>query len=73
MTYSLKTLQGASGSSAAARASGGRFGHGLALVLGLGALVFWVLALATYSGLDAAWSTSGARPGIRNAAGRVGA
>lgn len=52
-----------------------RFGHEIGLVVGLLALVFWLLALASYSAQDAAWSTSGAHDSrlMANWAGRLGA
>ena len=74
MTYSLNTLNASSGKSAPPTRAA-RFGHEISLVLGLLALVFWLLALASYSGHDAAWSTSGANDGrvLTNWAGRLGA
>ncbi len=74
MTYSLNTLN-ASSAKSAPRTGAARFGHEIGLVLGLLALVFWLLALASYSGQDAAWSTSGANDGrvMGNWAGRFGA
>ncbi len=52
-----------------------RFGHELGLVVGLLALVFWLLALVSYSAQDAAWSTSGLHDSriMANWAGRLGA
>lgn len=75
MTYSLNTLNASPGDKAAARSVGSRFGHEIALVTGLLALVFWLLALLSYSPQDAAWSTSGAgaQTLVRNWAGRLGA
>ncbi|GKS94057.1 DNA translocase FtsK [Acidovorax sp. SUPP2825] len=74
MTYSLNTLNASAGKSPP-RSGAARFGHEISLVLGLVALVFWLLALATYSGQDAAWSTSGVGDGrlMTNWAGRFGA
>lgn len=74
MTYSLNTLNASAGK-APPRSGAARFGHEISLVLGLVALVFWLLALATYSGQDAAWSTSGVGDGrlMANWAGRFGA
>ena len=73
MTYSLNTLNGAGKS--APRSAAARFGHELGLVLGLLALVFWLLAMVSYSAQDAAWSTSGAGGGrpLANWVGRFGA
>ncbi|MCM2253233.1 MAG: DNA translocase FtsK 4TM domain-containing protein [Ramlibacter sp.] len=73
MTYSLNTLNNAGGSAAAPRAGAGRFAHEIALVLGGAALVFWLLALVSYSPHDPAFSTSGAGGAIRNWGGRLGA
>ena len=75
MTYSLNTLNASSSAKSAPRSGAARFGHEIGLVLGLLALVFWLLALASYSAQDAAWSTSGTRgdPLVTNWAGRFGA
>jgi len=75
MTYSLNTLNASPGDKTAPRSAGARFGHEFALVAGLLALVFWLLALLSYAPQDAAWSTSGAgaQPMVRNWAGRLGA
>jgi DNA segregation ATPase FtsK/SpoIIIE, S-DNA-T family len=73
MTYSLNTLNDTGGSAGSPRAGVGRFAHEFALVLGLVALVFWLLALVSYSAQDAAFSTSGAGLGVRNWGGRLGA
>ncbi|GAB1385914.1 DNA translocase FtsK [Melaminivora sp.] len=75
MTYSLNTLNGAPPAKGAVRSGVARFSHELLLLLGLLLLVFWLLALLSYSPLDAAWSTTGA-VGARaplNWVGRVGA
>ena len=76
MTYSLNTLN-ASSSKSPPRSGASRFGQEVGLVIGLVALVFWLLALMSYSPQDAAWSTSGASlEGARvtsNLAGRLGA
>ena len=72
MTYSLNTLN----NDAAHTAPSGlrRFAHEFALVVGAAVLAFWILALATHSLSDAAWSTSGSgADGVANWAGRVGA
>jgi S-DNA-T family DNA segregation ATPase FtsK/SpoIIIE len=73
MTYSLNTLNASSAGRLAPRAGAARFGHELGLVLGLLALVFWLLALASYSPQDAAWSTSGAGQPLSSWVGRAGA
>jgi S-DNA-T family DNA segregation ATPase FtsK/SpoIIIE len=73
MTYSLNTLNNSGGSAASPRAGVGRFAHEFALVLGLVALVFWLLALVSYSAHDPAFSTSGTGTAISNWGGRLGA
>ena len=75
MTYSLNTLNASSSARPAPRTGAARFGHEIGLVVGLLALVFWLLALSSYSAQDAAWSTSGTRGDrlVANWAGRFGA
>ncbi|WP_306554104.1 DNA translocase FtsK [Acidovorax sp.] len=75
MTYSLNTLNASAAAKSPPRTGAARFGHEIALMVGLLALVFWLLALLSYSAQDAAWSTSGARGGrlVANWAGRFGA
>ncbi len=73
MTYSLNTLTDAAPPAPAARAGLARFAHETALVLGAVALVFWLLALASHSALDPAYSTSGDGAPVRNWGGRLGA
>ena len=51
----------------------GRFANEIALIVGFVLLVLWLIALLTYSPLDAAWSTSGAGAPLANRAGRLGA
>ena len=53
MTYSLNTLNNRARRRRRAAAGVGRFAHEIALVLGLVALVFWLLALVSYSAQDA--------------------
>jgi DNA segregation ATPase FtsK/SpoIIIE, S-DNA-T family len=72
MTYSLNTLTDTGAAAGSARAGAGRFAHEFALVLGLVALVFWLLALVSYSAQDAAFSTSGVGLPTRNWGGRLG-
>jgi DNA segregation ATPase FtsK/SpoIIIE, S-DNA-T family len=53
-----------------------RFSQELLLALGALALLFWLIALATHSGVDAAWSTSGSQAAgaaSRNWGGKLGA
>jgi S-DNA-T family DNA segregation ATPase FtsK/SpoIIIE len=73
MTYSLHTLQTSSSQPSAAPTGLGRFASEIALTLGFVLLALWLLALLSYSPLDAAWSTSGAGGRILNRAGRMGA
>ena len=75
MTYSLNTLNVSTGGQSAHRSAAARFAQELVLMAGLLVLVFWLLALLTYSPQDTAWSTSGAAPGLllANRAGRLGA
>jgi DNA segregation ATPase FtsK/SpoIIIE, S-DNA-T family len=73
MTFSLNTLNNPGGNAASPQPGTGRFAHEIALVLGLVALVFWLLALVSYSAQDAAFSTSGTGAAIRNWGGRLGA
>src|SRR3978361_2119076 len=72
MPSSLNTLNDARAAAASPRAGAGRFAHEFALVLGLVGLVFWLLALVSYSAQDAAFSTSGAGLPTRNWGGRLG-
>ncbi|MFD0668981.1 DNA translocase FtsK [Ramlibacter sp. MAHUQ-53] len=74
MTYSLHTLTSPTASREADDRPGlGRFAQEIALVLGLLALAFWLLALVTHSVQDAAFSTSGTGGPVRNWGGRLGA
>jgi len=73
MTYSLNTLTDAAPAAAAPRAGLARFTHETALVLGAAGLVFWLLALLTYSPLDPSFSTSGGNAVVSNLGGRLGA
>ncbi|MCZ2496187.1 DNA translocase FtsK [Xylophilus sp. Kf1] len=76
MTYSLDTLNARGGKSKPAeRGAVGGFAHEVALLVGLVAMVFWLIAMLSFSALDPAWSTTGA-PGataVTNWGGRVGA
>jgi DNA segregation ATPase FtsK/SpoIIIE, S-DNA-T family len=73
MTYSLNTLNDGGGSSSADRTGTGRFFHEIALILGLAGLVFWLIALVSYSQQDPAFSTSGTGMTLHNWGGRLGA
>ena len=75
MTYSLNTLNASESDKPPPRTAAARFGHEIALIVGILALVFWLLSLASYSAQDAAWSTSGASGArtVSNWAGRFGA
>jgi S-DNA-T family DNA segregation ATPase FtsK/SpoIIIE len=71
MTYSLNTLTDTP--LPAPRSGPSRFAHEFALVAAGAALVFWLLAMASYSAQDAAFSTSGVPGPVQNWGGRLGA
>ncbi|MBE7369405.1 DNA translocase FtsK [Ramlibacter pallidus] len=73
MTYSLHTLTDTATAASGPRAGLARFAHETALVLGAAALVFWLLAMASHSPFDPAFSTSGDGGPVRNWGGRLGA
>ncbi|HYP84083.1 DNA translocase FtsK [Variovorax sp.] len=73
MTYSLNTLNSASGAGQPARVRVMRFAHEITLIAGFVALLFWLLAMLSYTPSDAAWSTSGSGGALKNWAGRLGA
>ena len=74
MTYSLKTLSSPAAGTPPERPIATRFAHETVLILGMLALLFWLLALLSYSARDAAWSTSGAGAAVAaNWGGRLGA
>ena len=73
MTYTLNTLTDARTAPASPRTGLARFAQEFALVAGGAALVFWVLALVSYSGQDPAFSTSGGGDAVRNWGGKLGA
>jgi DNA segregation ATPase FtsK/SpoIIIE, S-DNA-T family len=81
MAYSLDTLNTAADRKRTSNSNSNssrnyRFSHELALALSAVALLFWLLALATHSTADAAWSTSGSLPvgaASRNWGGKLGA
>ena len=72
MTYSLNTMN-SKGHEAPVRPGWRRFADELGLFAGLILLLFWLLALLSYSPQDAAWSTSGSGAALLNRAGRLGA
>ncbi len=80
MTYSLDTLNTQHNQTAAAPSGLRRFAHELGLVAGALGLMFWLLALVSYSAQDGAWSTSGnvqelgaVQVAARNWGGKLGA
>ena len=73
MTYSLNTLNSSGSTDQPARNGWGRFGDELGMLLGLGLLTFWLVALLTYSPQDGAWSTSGSGGPLLNRARWLGA
>ena len=74
MTYSLDTLISKTGAVPAAQQSGfARFAVEIVLLGSLLLLGFWLLAMLSYSPLDAAWSTSGSGAALANSGGRFGA
>ncbi|RZL63580.1 MAG: DNA translocase FtsK [Variovorax sp.] len=73
MTYSLHTLQSASSEAQPARARAMRFAHEITLIAGFVVLLFWLLAMLSFTPSDAAWSTSGTGGEVRNWGGRIGA
>ena len=72
MTYSLNTLTSSNAAQTPERSGWRRFADEFGLTVGAVLLVFWVLALLTYSSQDAAWSTSGAGTAIQNRGGLLG-
>ena len=80
MTYSLDTLNTQRSHSTVAPSGVRRFSQEVGLILGLLGLLFWLLALISFSPRDTAWSTSGSLQalgitlsGIDNWGGRLGA
>ncbi len=75
MTYSLNTLNASAAAKSPPRTGAARFGHEVSLLVGLLALIFWLLALLSYSAQDPSWSSSGvgASRMVSNWAGRLGA
>ncbi|MBU2411044.1 MAG: DNA translocase FtsK 4TM domain-containing protein, partial [Gammaproteobacteria bacterium] len=75
MTYSLNTLQSSSGAAEPqpARVRAMRFAHEITLIAGFVGLLFWLLAMLSFTPSDAAWSTSGTGGEVKNWGGRIGA
>ncbi|MBK6868126.1 MAG: DNA translocase FtsK 4TM domain-containing protein [Burkholderiales bacterium] len=73
MTYPLNTFNGGADPARPPRVGASRFLQEVMLVLGLALIIFLVMALASYSPQDAAWSTSGAGGPVHNWAGKLGA
>jgi len=73
MTYSLNTLNSSRSAATAERSGWQRFADEIGLIASLALLVFWLLALLSYSPQDAAWSTSGSGGPVLNRLGVVGA
>src|SRR3569832_1327168 len=73
MTYSLNTLTDTGPVSSGKHSGVGRFAHEFALVAGFAAIVFWLLALVSYSPFDSAFSTSSTGGPLRNWGERLGA
>lgn len=71
MSYSLNTLNSSQTNSE--QSTTARFAQEVGLILGAMVMVFWLIALLSYSGHDAAWSTSGVDSTTLNWGGRVGA
>ncbi|MEJ8850302.1 DNA translocase FtsK [Variovorax rhizosphaerae] len=74
MTYSLNTLHSSSAAdNQPVRLRAMRFAHEISLIAGFAVLLFWLLAMFSYTASDAAWSTSGTGGDIKNWGGRFGA
>ncbi|RZL91039.1 MAG: DNA translocase FtsK [Variovorax sp.] len=74
MTYSLNTLQSSSSDPAQpVRLRAMRFAHEITLIAGFVVLLFWLLAMLSFTPSDAAWSTSGTGGEVKNWGGRIGA
>jgi S-DNA-T family DNA segregation ATPase FtsK/SpoIIIE len=73
MTYTLNTLNSSRAKPPVVRSGLGRFADEIGLLLGFSLLLFWAVALVSYSLQDAAWSTSGQGDLVLNRGGRLGA
>ncbi|MDR0478800.1 MAG: DNA translocase FtsK 4TM domain-containing protein [Burkholderiaceae bacterium] len=72
MAYS-NTYNRSAASAGGSRSGWGRFSQELVLIAGLALLIFFALALVSYSPIDPSWSTSGVGAPARNWGGRLGA
>ena len=73
MTYSLNTLQSSSADPQPVRLRAMRFAHEITLIFGFVLLLFWLLAMLSFTPSDSAWSTSGSGGEVKNWGGRIGA
>ncbi|MGJ7484895.1 DNA translocase FtsK [Variovorax sp. LT2P21] len=73
MTYSLNTLQSSTAGDPPVRTRALRFAHEITLIAGFVALMFWLIAMLSFTPSDAAWSTSGTGGEVKNWGGRIGA
>ena len=74
MTYSIHTLQSpATDTGQPVRLRALRFAQEITLIAGFVAILFWVLAMLSFTPTDAAWSTSGTGGEVKNWGGRIGA
>lgn len=74
MTYSLNTLQSSSSAeSQPVRLRAMRFALEITLIAGFVVLLFWLLAMLSFTPSDSAWSTSGTGGEVKNWGGRIGA
>lgn len=73
MTYSIHTLHSNRSEPAPPPSSWERIANEGVLVVGLVFLLFWVVALISYTPQDTAWTTSGTGAALVNRGGRLGA
>ncbi|WP_295532319.1 DNA translocase FtsK [uncultured Pseudacidovorax sp.] len=74
MTYSLHTLHNTGAPEVPpVRQRALRFAHEISLVVGFALMLFWLLAMLSYTPSDAAWSTSGTGGAVKNWGGALGA
>ncbi|MDM0043482.1 DNA translocase FtsK 4TM domain-containing protein [Variovorax dokdonensis] len=72
MSYSLNTLNSANAAQPV-RSRALRFAHEITLIVSFVLLLFWLMAMLSYTPSDSAWSTSGSGGEVKNWAGRLGA